>query len=346
MNLTELQQYVWAQTDTTSVDLPGNTIAAYLEEAFIRTMSAENRWPFYEQGWELTQEPGTAWIDMPVDMNAPSIMSVMAVDGGGKLTQINQEEAESRFSGSPSSGGPVGYYSVWANRLWLWPLSHNAQPMTYIVRGSRTPLTTFDPATGQVDADPRLHRALAHYAIALAYAQQEDDVLEARYMDRWERDVSIVRQAIMDPTGNRPLVMHGNFPRRGYGPSTGVVIGSIQPPGPAGPAGPPGPAGATGPPGPVATGTPWQAVTYENGWTDYSASEPVGYRKVGDIVYLRGRPSGENMTGLTAFTLPVGFRPANLVALALMTIGTDGAMAANEPVGWLFLDTVQFSVAP
>lgn len=228
MNLTELQQYVWAQTDTTATDLPGATIAAYLDEAFIRTMSAENRWPFYEQGWELVQQPGSAWVDMPVDMNAPSIMSVLSTRGGGKLTQVNQEEAEERFSGTPSSGGYAVYYSIWAKRLWLWPLAHNSEPVTYIVRGSRTPLTTFDPATGQVDADPRLHRALAHYAIALAYAQQEDDVLEARYMDRWERDVTMVRKAIMDPTGNRPLVMYGNWARRGYGPrGSDVVIGAI-----------------------------------------------------------------------------------------------------------------------
>ncbi len=215
MNLTELQQYVWNQTDTTSVDLPANTIAAYLDEAFIHTIAAENRWPFYEQGWELVQQPETPWLEMPIDMGPASIVSIMPfTNRGAQLQQINQEEAETRFSSTAANGGYPSYFSLWANKIWLWPLAINTQPTSFVVRGYRTPLVTFNPDSGQVDADPRLHRALAHYAIALAYAQQEDDVLEGRYMERWANTVEIVRKALMDPAGNRPLVMYGNFRRR------------------------------------------------------------------------------------------------------------------------------------
>jgi hypothetical protein len=214
MNLNDLQQYVWAQTDTTAVDLPGNTIEAYLDEAFIHTIAAENRWPFYEQGWQLVQAVGVPWLDMPVDMNPPAVMSVMSLNGGPRLTQINQEEAEDRFTAKSASGGSPAYYSLWSNKVWLWPMATHTLPVSFIVRGYRKPLVTFDPSTGAVDADPRLHRPLAHYAIALAYAQQEDDVLEGRYMDRWANAVEMVRKSLMDPAGNRPLVMHGGFTRR------------------------------------------------------------------------------------------------------------------------------------
>jgi hypothetical protein len=214
MNLIDLQQYVWAQTDTTSVDLSGNTIEAYLDEAFTRTISIENCWPSYEQGWDLAQVVGNWWLDMPIDMNPPAIMSVYPVLGGARLTQVNQEEAEDRFTLSASAGSPPTYYSIWANKINLWPRATNTMPVNYYVRGYRKPLTTFDPVSGEVDADPRLHRCLAHYAIALAYAQQEDDVLEARSMDRWERDAGLARKAIMDPAGHRPLVMYGDFRRR------------------------------------------------------------------------------------------------------------------------------------
>jgi hypothetical protein len=224
MNLNDLQQAVWAQTDTTSVDLSPQTIEGYLDDAFIHTIAAENRWPFYEQGWQLVQAVGVPWLDMPVDMNPPAIMSVMSVTGGPKLQQINQEEAEDRFTTRSASGGSPTYYSLWANKVWLWPMSIQTLPVEFIVRGYRKPLTTFDALSGQVDADPRLHRALAHYATALAYAQQEDDVLEGRYMERWATVVEMVRKALMDPAGNRPLVMHGNFPRRRGAPNS--VVGA------------------------------------------------------------------------------------------------------------------------
>ena len=57
------------------------------------------------------------------------------------------------------------------------------------------------------DCDERLHRAFAHYAVALAYAQQEDVELENDYMGRWLRDVEMARGAIMEPLRDRPLIM-------------------------------------------------------------------------------------------------------------------------------------------
>ena len=41
-------------------------------------------------------------------------------------------------------------------------------------------------ASAEPDCDVRLHQLLAHYAIALCYAQQEDEVLEDVYMKRWQ----------------------------------------------------------------------------------------------------------------------------------------------------------------
>ena len=52
MNLTQLTEFVWAQTDTSDFDLPAATVASYIDEAFDRTIAGENRWPFYEKTWE------------------------------------------------------------------------------------------------------------------------------------------------------------------------------------------------------------------------------------------------------------------------------------------------------
>ena len=236
MNLTELTNYVWKQTDTTEFDLNADTIASYLDEAFDRTIAGENRWPYYEATWTVTCPAGEVSAPLDIDVNPPAIISVISIPKGNKLTQIAPEEAERRWddNGTGAVSEPW-WYSIWGRSIWLWPNIPATEDTNYKVRGYRRPLMTFGQ-DGQVDADPRLHKPLAHYAIALAYAAQEDEYLENTYMSRWQRDVEMARQAIMDPNKNRPIVMYGNFPRTpvgGYKMRTGRWLGgvNINPPG-------------------------------------------------------------------------------------------------------------------
>ncbi|MET0785604.1 MAG: hypothetical protein ABWY25_02735, partial [Paenisporosarcina sp.] len=59
--------------------------------------------------------------------------------------------------------------------------------------------------------------------------------------------------------------------------------------------------------------TAWTNLTMQNGWFNPGSYNIAQYRKVGDIVYLRGVING-TLNSLPAFTLPAGFRPpANLL---------------------------------
>jgi hypothetical protein len=71
--------------------------------------------------------------------------------------------------------------------------------------------------------------------------------------------------------------------------------------------------------GPVSSSPPplpaipqaWTAPAFLNGWGNFgSGYAPAGYRKIGDIVSLRGLVSGGTV-GQPVFVLPVGFRPAH-----------------------------------
>lgn len=57
----------------------------------------------------------------------------------------------------------------------------------------------------------------------------------------------------------------------------------------------------------------WTVLSYSNNWTDFGSGFQVGqYRKVGDVVYVRGllkRSTGTPSVGETVATLPSGFRP-------------------------------------
>ena len=74
---------------------------------------------------------------------------------------------------------------------------------------------------------------------------------------------------------------------------------------------------------------PWIAVSFENSWANAGGSDQVcQYRKIGDIVHLRGVMRRNPVTfGQTAFTLPVGYRPpSGIVRHNLVAMSTPAAL--------------------
>lgn len=57
------------------------------------------------------------------------------------------------------------------------------------------------------------------------------------------------------------------------------------------------------------TPTPWTPITLMNGFSNQAGWTPASYRKIGDIVYMRATLAGTGSASVTAWVLPVGFRP-------------------------------------
>ncbi len=212
----ELYVLVREQTQTTIEELPDTTINPWLRQAFQRTIAAENEWPFYQQNWTAVQLAGETNLTLPGDVNPPQLISVLD-DRNVRLRQIPVETGEDvyGYQGVTTLAYP-GEYSIWGDHLILWPQMIAATDRTFGLRGYRLPRpwATILPSE-EPDCDYRLHMALAHYATALAYAQQEDEVLETTYMDRWQRDVEMARQAIMEVPQHRPLTMGPRYRHSG-----------------------------------------------------------------------------------------------------------------------------------
>jgi hypothetical protein len=206
--LAELRAYVRTQTDTLESDLPSATIDNYIREAYNRTMSLETQWPFFEESWSATQAAGNVYLSVPTD--CAEIVSLKDVANSNyRLTYIDYEEAEDQYFRSLGGSGSACEYSIWKDIIYLWPQVTFSDDRVYSVRGYREALDWMTgPATvATPDCDERLHLPLCHYAIALAYAQQEAAGLEDVYMERWRRDVDTARNVIMDPRRHRPLTM-------------------------------------------------------------------------------------------------------------------------------------------
>lgn len=216
MNTQDLRDYVRNHLELDDEELPDTILNVYLQDAFDRTISMDNRWPRNERTYSVSKIGGSPTASLPADLNIPSIMSVVSVANGYRLAMMNHENAEDTFVPNYTEGGgnPV-YVSVWQDQMYFWPKVNLADNYDVTVRAYAQPVWT-SGASEIPDLDPRLHIALAYYAMSLCYAAQEDEVLEGVYLARWNRDVTQTLKVIMEPVYNHPLVLHGGNPVGGW----------------------------------------------------------------------------------------------------------------------------------
>ena len=212
MTLDELRLYIRTQLDMDEEELPNALLDSYLSEGFLRTISQDQMWPFYEHGWSIALVPSETSMLLPPNCDPVGIMSLRDSTSGGRLMQIGHELAEDNFVGTNAYASAPVYYSIFAGSIWLWPLPYAGAARNFELRGHRYPTdwVTAGPSASP-DCDVRLHQLLAHYAIALCYAQQEDEVLEDVYMKRWQASYAAAHTAICRPRQHRPLILNGGL---------------------------------------------------------------------------------------------------------------------------------------
>jgi hypothetical protein len=210
VNLQQLRDAIRAQLDMDSEELPNALLDSYLQEGYTRTISMENRWPFFEATWPVSSI-GDTFVPIPTDCDTQQITALTDQVTGTRLMQIAPELAEDNFISGASVTQPV-YYTIWGNQITLWP-HYSGDARDFLIRGYRKQMDWIAAgASTEVDADPRLHQLLVHYAIGLAYAQQEDEVLEDVYMKRWQSSYLAAHSAICSPRHHRPLILNGGLP--------------------------------------------------------------------------------------------------------------------------------------
>ena len=102
-------------------------------------------------------------------------------------------------------------------------------------------------------------------------------------------------------------------------------------------------------------GTAWDGLSFGSGWANYGGAYQAGqYKKVGDLVFLRGLVARTSGVGVTIATLPSGFRPPAQCLYIMNTntgagrldIQTDGQIVATSGgADWVQLDGISFSTA-
>jgi len=103
----------------------------------------------------------------------------------------------------------------------------------------------------------------------------------------------------------------------------------------------------------VVAPTAWTALTLTNSWTNVGGWGTAQYRKVGDMVQLRGVVTG-GIANSSVATLPTGYRPVDQITIPYAANGTGANYMSITPTGtiqpfaagYVSLTGVSFSVTP
>jgi len=209
VNLQELRDAVRNQLDTDETEVPNTLVDLFLRDAYNRTMQLEERWPFFQSSWSLASSPLNN--EYARDSTISNLVQVFDATGDFVLAQLDHVLAAQAYGDGTTMSGTPHYWSEWGGNIYLWPTPSEAR--SYSMIGYRRPQDWIaSGASAEVDADERLHLPLFYYATSLVYAQQEDELLEAMYMTRYQQSVNQARNDIMRVPQHRPLVMSRGRP--------------------------------------------------------------------------------------------------------------------------------------
>jgi len=292
VNLQQMRDLVRTQLDLDDTDLPDTLLDAYIQEGYDRVLELEQQWPFFEFEWDVQfAADGTA--QMPVDCRHISMM----IDPAGQL--LDRVSDRAAVMAYPPGQGGTGNPTSWTrlNRaLHIFPAPGAVTTMHLTGYRTGSDWIKVVGASGECDCDRRLHMSICWYACSLGYAQQEDEVLEQTYLNRFKEASALARDAIMKPNVTQPKqVSWTHFPPSGTkAGGNGVLISTPGPQGPTGPAGPPGPPGPAGPQGLTGLQGPIGPVGNTG---PQGATGPTG---------ATGAPGPTGATGSTGQTGPAG----------------------------------------
>lgn len=212
----QLRALVRIQLDMDVIELPDTTLDPWLEDGFERSLAVENRWPFFEAEWTLTTVLNTVAYTKASIAVANAAVSIDQITDIWDITSLvtpyqlkglPQDKARTIFGVGGAGGSVPAAWSEWALSVNVWPSPMAAR--TLRISGYRKPSWAVGDAVAP-DCDERLHLCLYFFACAMAYAQQEDEVLSAEYLKHWQAALTQAHSKIMAPRPRRPVVMSGD----------------------------------------------------------------------------------------------------------------------------------------
>jgi len=167
------------------------------------------RWPFYEQTYPLALVTGqSSYPISTIGGDLDQVESIVVDDRRLPLMWIGMDELNQlQITQSGLSARPV-YFSQWGDSIYMFPTPDQAYGLT--VRGYRRAQDWIANGAGaEPDLPDELHNTIATFALAKAYAQQEDPELSALYERQFSDELQEYMRHLSITPYSQPLVLNG-----------------------------------------------------------------------------------------------------------------------------------------
>jgi hypothetical protein len=216
LTLDQIRAFVRGHIDIEEEDLPNDVLDVFIREGSKRIERAEKRWPFYAKRWTYTTVSGQSSVEFAA-IDDGDIREISAIKGPQwRLTHIGQDLADEVWPESTTQTGEPTHYSIENEVLYFWPEPGDSYELT--IRGYRTAVDWVAQGAGaEPDLPDELHNTVATWALARAYAQQDDPEMAALYERQFADEVTLYRNRLHDAPAPQPVVLNGGSRRSTQG---------------------------------------------------------------------------------------------------------------------------------
>jgi hypothetical protein len=204
-------------------DITVDLVNSFIKEGFQKIYNLTTRFPYYQATYSFStvanqRDYAAFGQTLPTlgsttssitDLN--QIISVVNnSNAGNSLIYMDQFKMESIFVGTRDFASLPAYFTIWADRLNLYPKPDAVYSFT--IRGYRRPLLTWlNDINLSIDISPDMQLPLVNYVMSRIFQFQEDPEMAAVYNRQFEQEVALVQGNLTAPNNNQPLIMSGGL---------------------------------------------------------------------------------------------------------------------------------------
>lgn len=236
MTANSIRDFVRTSIDVDDEDIPDVILDVWLQDAVTRIISYFDESPTFlqvEYSFETEVDQQSYNLDTlalftnesasPVTTAVYPLQVIDEVRGPNySLTPRQHRQVRESYRGDAPSGRPQEF-SFWGRDLYLWPKPSSVE--TYYLLGVRQPNWDWTANDLEPDLPEEFHVLVAHWALARAYAQQDDPEMANFFRAEFEGTLRSLASRFMTNTMALPMVLNGAGSREPY--RTSNVLGPL-----------------------------------------------------------------------------------------------------------------------
>jgi hypothetical protein len=219
MSVQDIRNYVRGFIDVDVTDIPDLILDQWTADGYNRMMRSERPWPFFmvggtESQYTITTVVGQQSYPLPgVSVQGASasvpVRNLVSIQGPHwELGYSDQAALESTFPAAFIQSAEPERYSIWANKVTLWPIPNSAYLLN--IRAYREPVDWVSlGAGGVVDAPDDFHMVLTSYVLAQGWAQQTDLEQASFWLTQFEKGVQELKNNWIRSLMPQGMVLNG-----------------------------------------------------------------------------------------------------------------------------------------